>query len=267
LRGATERSDEAISFGALTEIASPAARNDTIVEMLQIKLDKFEGPLGLLLQIVEKEEMDIAEVSLAKIADQYVEYIKKLDKINPGEMADFLVVAAKLLLIKSKALLPYLQPEEEEEIQELEDQLRMYKEFLEATKKIESLVGKKRFMFAREFSRKAILANAGVFFPPQKLKKENLKLVFKEIISRIRPVEEKLEEEELEHKVNIEDKILTIQKMLIERIKVSFDKVLGNAKSKTEIIVSFLAMLELIKQRDIAVKQDGLFKEIVINKS
>ena len=96
-----------------------------------IKIDKFQGPLGLLLQLIEKEELDITEVSLAKISDQYIDSIKNTKNIDPGETADFLVIAAKLLFIKSKALLPYLYPEEEnEEIEELESQLRMYKEFL-----------------------------------------------------------------------------------------------------------------------------------------
>ncbi|MCK4553512.1 segregation/condensation protein A, partial [Candidatus Parcubacteria bacterium] len=192
------------------------------------------------------------------------------------DMADFLVVAARLLLIKSRALLPYLYPEEEQEIEEFEQQLKMYKEFLEAMKKIEATLKKKKFMFAREFNKKAVLSLAqginpsalpgtGFFSPPKKLSAEDLSTAFKEIINSLEP-EQQLEEEKLEYKVNIEDKILAIQKMLINRIKVSFNKLLNNTKSKTEVIVSFLAMLELIKQRDIIVNQDGLFKEMVISK-
>jgi len=230
---------------------------------MQIKIDKFEGPLGLLLKIIENEELDITEVSLSKIADQYVEYIKKEVNINTDDMADFLVVAAKLLLIKSKALLPYLFPEEKEEIEEFEKQLRMYKEFIEASKKIEALVGKKKFMFAREFNRKAILLNINLFSPPKNVNTEVLNSVFNDLLGKIKPPE-KLEEEKLEQKINIEDKIISIQKMLLERIKISFNKVLLDAKSKTEVIVSFLAMLELIKQRDIEAEQGELFSEILI---
>jgi len=233
--------------------------------MLKIKLDQFEGPLSLLLQLIEKEDMDITEISLAKIADQYVNYIKNLDQINPEEMADFLVVAARLLLIKSKALLPYLYPEEEEEIEELEQQLKMYKEFLEAMKKVEAMIRKKKFMFAREFNKKTILANVNIFSPPKRITPQDLATIFQGIIGSIKP-EAKLEEEKIEYKINIEDKILTIQQMLINRIKISFNKILANTKSKTEIIVSFLAMLELMKQRNIMVRQDGLFNEILISK-
>lgn len=232
---------------------------------MNFKIDKFEGPLGLLLQLIESQELDITEISLAKIADQYIEYIRGYKGIGPEELADFLVVAAKLLLIKSKALLPFLKGEEEEEIQEFEHQLRMYKEFLEVAKKIETIIGKKRFSFAREFDRQAFLANAHLFSPPKNLKAADLLNVFREIIKNIRPVE-LLEEKNLEQIVNIEDKILAIQQILLENIKVSFNRILANAKNKTEVIVSFLALLELIKQRDVAVMQGDLFGEIGINK-
>jgi segregation and condensation protein A len=233
--------------------------------MINFKIDKFEGPLGLLVELIEKEEMDITEISLAKIADQYIEYIRRAREIEPEEMADFLVVAAKLLLIKSRALLPFLKAEAEEEIKEFEDQLRMYKEFLEAAKKIEAIIGQKRFSFSREFNRQAILANANIFSPPKKLCSKDLHSLFNEIIKNIRPVEV-LEEKRLEKTFNIEDKILAIQQILLNQIKISFNHILAGAQCKTEVIVSFLALLELIKQKNIVVAQNGLFSEIEINK-
>ncbi|MEA3398132.1 MAG: segregation/condensation protein A [Patescibacteria group bacterium] len=232
---------------------------------MRFKIEKFEGPLGLLLQLIEKEEMDITQISLAKIADQYVDYIRDSDCISPEEMADFLVVAAKLLLIKSKALLPYLYPEEEEEIEELEQQLRMYKEFLKAAKQIDKLIGKKKFMFAREFNRKAVLSNINLFSPPKKLAAAGMWMVFSDLLARVKPPEV-LKEETLDRKINIEDKILDIQKILIERIKVSFSRIMAGAQNKTEIIVSFLAVLELMRQREIVLKQDNLFDDILISK-
>jgi len=230
-----------------------------------VKLEKFQGPLGLLLELVEKEELDITEISLAKIANQYIEHIKKISKINPDEMADFLVVATKLLLIKSKALLPCLYPEEDVEIEEFERQLRMYKEFLEATKAIEAIFDKKMFMFAKEFNKKAILANINIFSPPKNLTAKILQTIFHDLIVKIKPTEQ-LEEKNIEHVINIEEKILAIQQMLIDKIKVSFDKILANAKNKTEIIISFLALLELIKQRDVVAAQCEMFGEIEMSK-
>ncbi len=232
---------------------------------MNFKTDKFEGPLNLLLQLIEKQELDITEISLAKIADQYIEYIKNCESILPEELADFLVVAAKLLLIKSMALSPFLKAEDEEEILEFENQLKMYKEFLEASEKIEAIIGKKRFSFAREFNKQAFLASANIFSPPKKLAALDLSAIFGEIIGNIKPIE-KIEEKNLEKIVSIEEKILAIQKKLVDRIKMSFNNILANAQDKTEIIVSFLALLELMKQKDISAVQMSMFGEIEINR-
>lgn len=233
--------------------------------MLKIKLEQFEGPLSLLIKLIEKEEMDVTKVSLASVADQFVSYVRNSEAIKPEEVADFLVVAARLLLIKSKALLPYLYPEEEEEIEEFEKQLKMYKEFIQAAKKIEKKIGKKKFMFAREFNRKAALNLEKNFSPPKKLKKQDLKECYSLLLSRLQPPE-KLEEGTIENKINIDDKIYTIQQIIAQRIKVSFNAVLDNARNKTEIIVSFLAALELMRQREVVLTQESMFGEIFIKK-
>ena len=161
--------------------------------------------------------------------------------------------------------MPFLKGEAEAEIQEFEQQLRMYKEFLEAARKIESILGKKRFSFAREFNRRAILQSARLFSPPKKLTAADLEEVFNEIIKNIKPGE-LLEEQSLAEAVKIEDKILAIQQELVNRIKISFSHILAAAKDKTEIIVSFLALLELIKQKNVVVAQVEMFGEIEINK-
>ena len=233
---------------------------------MNFKLEKFEGPLSLLLKLIEQEELDITQISLAKVADQYVDYIRSNQNIGPEEMADFLVVAARLLLIKSRALLPYLHPEEEEEIAELEQQLKMYKEFIEAAKGIQKILGKKKFMFAREFNRKVLLNNLKLFAPPSKLAKDDLAMVFGDLIGRLRP-EEELEEKTLRSKLTIDDKILHIQNILLNRIKTSFNEVMNKAVDKTEVIVSFLAMLELMRMREVVLEQDSLFGEISIIKN
>ncbi|MBD3248084.1 hypothetical protein GF382_02230 [Candidatus Falkowbacteria bacterium] len=237
--------------------------------MLNIKIDKFEGPLGLLLTMIEGEKLDIAEVNLAKVADQYVEYIKNSKDINPELLADFLVIAAKLLYIKSKALLPYLFPEEDEELGDLEKQLKMYREFLNASEDLEKRLKEEKFMFsptnnllerARDFS------DLFAFSPPQKTRKENLAEAFGSFLERRRPKERALREETIEYKINIEDKILNIEKLLVEKITYNFSKILEKVESKTEVIVSFLALLELVKQKSVGAAQDGLFADININK-
>jgi segregation and condensation protein A len=231
---------------------------------MNIRIEKFEGPLALLLKLIEKEEMDITEISLAGIADEFVDYIRQADNIDAEEMADFLVVAAKLLLIKSKALLPYLYPEEEAEIEEFEQELRIYKEYLEAAKQVEQLLGKKKFMFQREFNRKAVALDKA-FSPPAGLSTELMKECLSALVLRLRPAE-KLKEKRLEKKVSIEDKIMSIQALLSKRIQLSFHQLFEVADNKTDVIVSFLAALELMRQREVRLEQAEMFGEIRIER-
>jgi len=235
---------------------------------MEFTTDKFSGPLALLLSLIETEEMDITEINLAKIADEYVAYIRQAtDNINPEEMADFLVVAAKLLYIKSKALLPYLYAaEEEEEMNDLEKQLKMYKEFVEASKKIKALAESNNFLFIPPLlkNRRAQF-NLPVFTAPLKVNAEILRAVFVDILDKLeKRQEKKLPEKTLEPKVSIDDKIASIRKMLSDKVKINFSRLLQEASSKTEIIVSFLAVLELAKQKELIFEQDELFSDIHI---
>jgi segregation and condensation protein A len=234
--------------------------------MMEINIEKFQGPLGVLLKLIEQEEMDITEIALAKIADEYLEYVQTSENIGPEEMADFLVMAARLLYIKSKALLPYLiSAEEEEEISELENQLRMYKEFIEASVKIAELVGAKKFLFSplaltKNFRRTK--RETPKFTAPKNITAIVLHDRFEELVARLSVKEEKLDEKRLEPKISIDERISHIRKLLSEKLRFSFSKFLQSAKSRTEVIVSFLAVLELAKQRELTFEQDELFSEI-----
>ncbi len=235
--------------------------------MMEFKTEKFSGPLGLLLSLIETEEMDITEIALAKIADQYIDYLRSASGIDPEEMADFLVIAAKLLYLKSKALLPYLYSAEEEEgIDDLERQLRMYKEFVAASQKIKALALKKDFLYLPPLLKnRRSQFNLPVFSPPAKVTPEVLKAVLEKIVETLKKqVEAKLPEGKLEPKISIDEKISLIRKMLLDKIKVNFSRLLKSASTKTEVIVSFLAVLELAKQKELSFEQDDLFGEINI---
>jgi len=237
--------------------------------MMDFTTEKFSGPLGLLLSLIESEELDITEVNLAKIADQYIAHIRSVADINPEELADFLVVAAKLLYIKSKALLPYLYSrEEEEEIDDLEKQLKMYKEFIDASRKLKAIALKKPFLYLPpNLKNRRAQFNLPVFSPPAKLTASRLEEDWRKILAFWeKRKEEKLPEEKLEPKVNIDEKIALIKKLLIDKIKVNFSRLLEAAGTKTEIIVSFLAVLELIKQKEIIFEQAGLFGDIQLSR-
>lgn len=233
---------------------------------MEFQTEKFQGPLGILLKLIEQEEMDITEISLAKIADEYLDYIRQAGNIGPEEMADFLVIAAKLLFIKSKALLPYLiTAEEEEEISELEGQLKMYKEFVEAASKIAQIAGTKKFLFSPLISGKnfrRFKSATPSFCAPKNISSILLNEKFVALLERLQVKEEKLEEKSLEPKISIDERIDFIRKLLAQKLRFSFSKFLEHAKSKTEVIVSFLAVLELAKQRELVFEQDALFSEI-----
>lgn len=240
---------------------------------MDITTEKFSGPLGLLLNLIESEEMDITEIALAKIADEYVAYVRANQGIDPEELADFLVIAAKLLFIKSKALLPYLYAgEEEEEINDLERQLKMYKEFVEASKKVKELVLSDRRLFLPPLTKNRRSGlNIPVFCPPAKLNAALLHERFLMLLDSLaeelaKRQEEKLPEKILEPKINIDEKIASIKDMLLNKLKVNFSRLLASASTKTEVIVSFLAVLELAKQKELFFEQDELFSEIHISK-
>lgn len=225
----------------------------------QVKIEQFEGPLDLLLQLTQDQKLDITRVSLAKIADEFLEYVNKSEGITLAHLADFLSVASKLILIKSKALLPLLEftEEEEEEIKDLEQQLAQYKKFKDIAPEIAGLIETPNFGFTREgFSGLGV-----VFYPPENLTADDLAKVFSKVLGEI-PVMEKLEEEMVREILTLEDKIMHLQEHLRNKVETSFSELVADAKDKVEIVVSFLAMLEMVKQKIIHIEQNELFGEI-----
>lgn len=229
--------------------------------MYKIKIEQFEGPLDLLLQLIEEQKLDITQVALSKVTEQYIAILDENKDIPPEELADFLVVAAKLLLIKSKALLPYLTPQEEDLGAELEQQLKMYRLFYEASKVIHKTILKKRFCYFRETGHLI----TPIFVPPENIEAADLSRLFRLILKNIEPIIE-IPREALHRTISIREKINQIKDFILKSGAINFKSLIAKAKSKTEIIVTFLALLELVKQRDIAVVQENIFSEISIKK-
>lgn len=239
--------------------------------MLEFSQEKFSGPLGLLLSLIEGEEMDITEIALAKIADDYVAYVRRSPEIEPEEMADFLVIAAKLLYIKSKALLPYLYAEADEEAgDDLEKQLRMYKEFVAASRLVKEQLASRRFLYlppAVSAKKRRAQFNLPVFSPPAKLTADYLREQYLMLLERWEKAREApLAETSLEPKISIEERIENIRRALAAKVKVNFSRLLAGAGSRIEVIVSLLAVLELAKQKELLFEQDELFSEIHISR-
>lgn len=225
-------------------------------------VESFEGPLDLLLQLVEKNELDISTVSLARVAEQFVEHVQASKDIAPEDLADFLVVAAKLMYLKSKLLIPALHDEELEEGPDLETQLREYRRFVEASRQINEIWNGGLRSFARQARPQKIAAG---FVPPIGVTIEILHLAMRRVIARLEPLL-KLPETSLARAISIQDKIHDLFHRVKTHAKTTFRAFLAHTKDKTEAIVSFLALLELVKQRFVQVEQGSLFHDISIAK-
>jgi segregation and condensation protein A len=224
-------------------------------------MEKFEGPLGLLLQLIEEEELSVSEISLSKIADQFIEYLNEVAAKDPEELADFLVVAAKLLFLKSRELLPGLIVPEEEG-PSLELQLKMYKIFFEAARNLETFSKRKQRLFFREKMAAAITPR---FSPPPLLDSEKLRASFLDVLERITPII-KYPEERMRKTVSIQEKINRIKALIEREATVRFNEILKESKSRTEVVVNFLALLELVRSRLVSAEQDSQFGDILIRR-
>jgi segregation and condensation protein A len=222
------------------------------------KLEQFEGPLDLLLKLIEEEKLDITTVSLGNVADEYLAYIESLETVNPEELADFLVVAAKLLLIKSRSLLPVIEVEEDEV--DLEKQLKIYREYLEASKQLAARLQTKKFMYLREAS-PALMEP--IFSPPPHLDAGVLKSIMLDVLAKIEPIIH-IPEAVIERTISIGEKIRQIKALVAQAEGMNFRALLSQANNRTEIIVTFLALLELIKEEHVTIQQDNIFEDITI---
>ncbi len=230
--------------------------------MFTIATQNFQGPLDKLLELVKMEELDINEISLAKVTGEFLEYLDKLKEtegISHSILADFLVVASKLLLIKSKVLIPSLEleEEEEEEIHDLETQLKVYSKIKEAELNIKENWHKAPVMGEREF-----LAGHEVIFHPGKVTVANLKNSIMKVIGEIeklRPVEKVRRD-----MINLKSKIKDIMKR-ISRQPVSFQEFSQSGK-RSEVVILFLAILHLFHDEKIYFEQKKQFGEIKIRR-
>lgn len=226
-----------------------------------VRLDSFEGPLDLLLRLIERAELDITTISLAQVTDQYLAYIRQLDTIHPDLLADFLVVAAKLILIKSRALLPQAPKpdDEEEEIgQDLVRQLEEYRRFKEASQHLRE----REEQGLRSFVRAAPLSVQPKGLAPGEASLADLLAALERVLGStpsapvstvVAPV-----------LITIDDKIRAIEAALASSHRVHFSGLLMRARSRVEVVVTFLAILELIKLGKVRAEQDGPFGEIYV---
>ncbi len=229
----------------------------------QVALQSFEGPLDLLLSLIEKEKLSITEVSLAAVADQYLAYMENNEDIPLADLTSFLSVAAKLILIKSRALLPILTftETEEEAIEDLQLQLELYALFKGGAEILEKRLRESLPITVRD----TYLGVSEIYYPPETITALDLQASFINFLGESEK-ETLLPEQTLRKVVSLEKRIVEVQNIIRERGTVAFKEMIAGGHEKEEVIVSFLALLELIKQKYISVHQTKLFEEITIQK-
>lgn len=228
----------------------------------KIQMEKFQGPLDLLIQLVDKKELEITEISLAQVTEQYIKYLETIEERFPEELADFLVVATKLLLLKSRAILPI--PEQEDDPETLTQQLKMFKTYRQASKYIEERLRRSREMFTRPPVK--LQSIQATFTPPQGFKIDELHAYFLDILKSLEPII-KIPRAAIQKAISMKEKMVHIQNMIAAKKSISFKELLQNtSKSRTDVIVTFIAMLELVKQRNIVVRQKNVFSDITVEK-
>jgi segregation and condensation protein A len=219
-------------------------------ETYNIKIAGFEGPFGLLLGLIEKRKLHINDVSLAEVTEEYLQYINKMGGLTPAEISSFVLVASTLLLIKSKSLLPNLDltSEEEGDIKNLEERLRLYELFTRLGGNIKDNFGKK-IIFSAEERKNNIL----VFLPDEQITKDSMMTFARNVLGAM-PKKVLLPEVEVCKVISIEEMIDNLTERIKNSLKMNFKDLHGHTgkmhtkEEKIVVIVGFLAMLELVRQ-------------------
>lgn len=233
-----------------------------------IKHEIFEGPLDLLLSLIEKRKLLINEISLAKITDDYISHIKEITEYKLTDRANFIVISSTLILIKSRSLLPglTLSPEEEEGIEDLEKRLRIYQRIKELAVHVKNHYEGERIYFSRDKKQ-----SLSFFVPDQNITISNMLLALKDVVGKF-PKVIHTPKTIVKQVMSLEEMMDKLQDRIQSALKMSFRDFSGIKKvitqeEKVHIIVSFLAMLELVKQGLLEVKQESRFDDIEIEKT
>lgn len=234
-----------------------------------IKIDNFEGPLDLLCHLIDKNKMDIYDIKISEITEQYIEYINQMEKMNLEITSEFIIMASTLLYLKSKGLLP-AQKEDEEEITE-EDLIKRiidYKKYKEITKNFRENL--------EEFSKRFYRSQETIELPKQKLEPKYTKESIPELYSKmLNKTKEKINENAkniekiaITETYSVGDKVKEMFRELIRKPKFVFNSLYKiSEKNKQEVVTAFTGLLELSRRSKIATTQEELFGDIIVEKN
>ena len=241
---------------------------------ISVKLEQFEGPLDLLLHLIDKNKVDIFDIPIVEITNQYMEYLHAMETEDMSVMSEFLVMAATLLDIKARMLLPKEvneEGEEEDPRQELVERLLEYKMYKYRSYELRDRQRDAEHMLYRDPS---IPKEVQQYKPPVNLDEilgdlnlEKLNAIFQDVMkrseSRLDPVRSKFGQVEKEE-VDLDQTIAYVEKYISQHHKCNFRDLLNKQRSKMRIAITFLTILEMMKTGKIEVEQDEIFGEILI---
>ena len=234
----------------------------------KVKLEIFEGPLDLLFYLIKKEEIDIYDIPIAKITEQYLEYLELMKLLDLNIAGEFLVMAATLMHIKSKMLLPPEEgeeeiPEEEDPREELVRRLLEYKKFKDAAAQLCHKGLRQKDFFGRPAPTPPLGSDAN----GEEYFEASLFDLISAFTKVIKDVPKQLFHEVTKDEFTVEEKIHDIFHLLVANPVLSLNRLFSEAKSRLEIITTFLAVLELMRLKEITVKQSRTFGEIIIERN
>ena len=225
-----------------------------------IRSGSFEGPYDLILDLIDKRKLSVNELSLSQVTDDYIAFVRGHEAFPMEEAAQFIGVAATLLLIKSKSLIPELElsMEEEEDVDDLKRRLVQYEAVREARQDLARLFGVQMMVPAGE------RPPVPLFAPARDLTVPNLTQALAAALANLEKVEEKLPEARVRPLVSIEEMMDTLLARVQRAATLSFKEFSGGSREKVEVIVSFLALLELVKQGAVDAAQHDPYADIRI---
>ncbi len=241
-------------------------KNDEIInDKLTFKLENFSGPLDLLLTLIKKSKIEIEDIEISKLTEQYLEVMKDISTVDMEIASEFIEYAAILIEIKSKKLLPKIEDNNDEEFDEeylLKLRLREYQMFKEVNEKLAKLESNDKFYKQpeKEANKYRIVI--------KDMQLDALLDAFVNVMHKVNKIDKNKESKEItKESYTVEQKISTIKDSLISRNKIKFSELFLESSTKEEVITTFMALLELIKLQVIRVSQDDLFSDIQIEKT
>lgn len=249
----------------MTRTEAATAGLPDAADVWRVRLDVFEGPLDLLLTLVQRQSLDITTLALAQVTDQYLRYLATLEFVNARALADFCEVAATLVVLKSRALLPRPpapEPDELADAEALAERLRQY----QRVKRAAELLGERERAGLRAYVRAAPPPDIPPRLEPGNVSLEDLTRAFEAALAEaaLAP-EEPAAPAVRPNRVRLSDRLQDIRRMLLQQQRVTFRAVLlGERPTREYVVVSFLAVLELLRRRAIQAVQAELFGEILL---